>query len=798
MAGVAALGLLLQAQLVSPVLSFPEPGLDDPSAYQGYQTRFYRDATGNTVQVYLQPRGGRVVVLWANAANESVGFSVREVGGKPAALAWAADSAEVREAGGVRTLEFRLSADAARIELGWFLLGSMRVERDFQYSDLHLRPYTAPPFEVAEESVLVAALARLPDPERRRHLELLRAATVAELRSRLRPTIALTRSEGAWTVRVERPSLDGRNQLALEFRGDAGASTARVSGPTLMIASRSGAPVRFAVRVETDAAALTPLAREEIFNPAFLRFLAEAAVAGDSAGRARHRRLERQVRGVELLSSREKLMAGLPNFATYFGRDMLMTALMMRQVWSGTMAEHVIASVLRKLGPRGEVSHEEALGGQAIREHALVYDSLLRRSGRAARAGAPREADSLLRRARAVLGDLQATRENYHMVDDELQLPVLVARYLADSTVPRERRRAFLLDSTGGDGPRLAPLLKQLALVAAETRPYVDRPQAANLVSFPRKDASHWRSSSWRDSDAGYAGGRFALDVNAIWAPQALEAIGGILRALADLGVAPDRAESAVPELAGTSLGRYLRDSVELRRAQEVWWGARRHFLVRLGAAEVERQVTARLERLPPEEAEYWKETLARDGGVGDSLEFLALALDGHGRPLPVVNTDPATDLFLRHDVLPGEAVLGELAPIMRRYPVGLFVDRLGPLVANDAYASAAVWERFRADAYHSPRVVWGREVNLLLLGLAEWIAAPDPGRRRHAAAVRDALGRILEAVDASGLGHNELWSYRIEDGRLLPTRYGTSSDVQLWNSTDLAVQFALDQLPPR
>ena len=26
-------------------------------------------------------------------------------------------------------------------------------------------------------------------------------------------------------------------------------------------------------------------------------------------------------------------MAGLPNFATYFGRDMLMTALMMRSIW---------------------------------------------------------------------------------------------------------------------------------------------------------------------------------------------------------------------------------------------------------------------------------------------------------------------------------------------------------------------------------------------------------------------------------------------------------------------------------
>src|ERR687889_2842351 len=106
-------------------------------------------------------------------------------------------------------------------------------------------------------------------------------------------------------------------------------------------------------------------------------------------------------------------MAGLPDFATHFGRDMMMTALMMRSIWTPEMSEHVIASVLRKLGPNGEVSHEEALGGQAIREHAVVYDSLLRadQSGK----------------AKEVLRELQRTRENYHMIDDEFQLPVLAA-----------------------------------------------------------------------------------------------------------------------------------------------------------------------------------------------------------------------------------------------------------------------------------------------------------------------------------------------------------------------------------
>jgi hypothetical protein len=194
---------------------------------------------------------------------------------------------------------------------------------------------------------------------------------------------------------------------------------------------------------------------------------------------------------------------------------------------------------------------------------------------------------------------------------------------------------------------------------------------------------------------------------------------------------------------------------------------------------------------------------MATQEEVGDSLAFLALSLDAAGKPIPVVNTDPSTGLFLER-VPATEQVLRDLAPFMRHYPTGLFVDRIGPLAANDAYASRQVWERFRKDAYHSPRVVWGREVNLLLLGLANQIAGAldgsgrprDPGLRPYVSALTEALRRTLEAVNASGLQHNELWSYRIEDGALVPTRYGTSSDVQLWSSTDLAVEFVLSRLP--
>src|SRR5882762_4609544 len=64
------------------VLQFPTTGLDDPAAYEGYTARLYRDARGNSVEIYIEGKTGRVVHVWADALNESVGFTARKLGGQ--------------------------------------------------------------------------------------------------------------------------------------------------------------------------------------------------------------------------------------------------------------------------------------------------------------------------------------------------------------------------------------------------------------------------------------------------------------------------------------------------------------------------------------------------------------------------------------------------------------------------------------------------------------------------------------------------------------------------------------------
>ena len=796
---------------VTPVLAFPEPGLDDTAAYQGYETRLYRDAANNTVQIYLDRRSGRVVELLADALDESVGFTVRS-GDRPAPIGWSGASAQVSDSAGTRTLTWSFAARTRRVTIGFFLLGTMRVERDFQYAKAQLKPFDSPPFVIAPESALVAHIAKLGGDEQRRQLALLGASSVAELSARL-DAVPVARETGAtWSVVIERPALDGKTRLRLELQGDARTSRASATGHLVSIQARAGAPLRIAVRVATDAPALTPLTRGEIFSPDFLTFLARARAAAHGSATSpagvRARRLEREVRSVEVLSSNEKLMAGLPNFATYFGRDGMMTALMMQPIWRPAMSAHVIASVLRKLGPHGDVSHEEALGEQAIREHAEIYDSLMTVYEHESADGA--RADSTLTAARDVLAQLRRVRENYHMMDDEFQLPVLEARYLSDSAVPAADKRALLFGTENG-ATRLSLMTRELALVSAETQPYTRDSAARSMVGFEKLDSTHWRSASWRDSNDGYGNGRFAMDINAIWAPRALQATQMILHELYSLGIDAGALDTVLPRSPHTPLHDWLRDTASLARAIDAWRGARTHFVVRFDSAHVRDRVQAKLAWLPSSERSYWDKTLARTGASRDSLVFLALSLDSAGAPIPIVNTDPATDLFLSDftaSIIAGRMqpadVLQEVAPFVRAYPVGLFIAGLGPVVSNDAYASQSVWDAFRQDAYHSPRVVWGREVNLLLLGLAKQIAAGydtrgaliEPSLAPYVRSLHSALDQTLTAVTASRLEHNELWSYRIANGKLLPTRYGTASDVQLWSATDLAVQFALSTLP--
>ncbi len=780
------------ARRVRPVLVLPDAILDDTAAYDGYRTRFHRDVAGNVVQTYEDRRADRVVFVWGDAENESLGFTAHDASGQPAALTCGACEATIGRHGRARTLTVRYSAPGP-VTLGWFLLGSMRLERDVQYWGLARRPFGSATYTVAEVDTLVRRLATLDAPARAPFVAALGAADVRTLTARLNPSYVATSTPGRWRLRVVQPSLDGRDTLTLTVSVATRDLRAELSGDHVRIrpaTTERASAVTFDVTIETTTAPLTPLARSELFTPAFLAW---AEQKQRTSPQRLARRLARDITSVELLASREKLFAGLPTYATYFGRDLLVSTLMMQGVWQPTVTEAVMGAVLRKLSPRGEVSHEEGLGAQATREAAAEAVGLLDRAASAARAGDGRAADTLRAEALGVIRTQRATREAYHMIDDEFQLPVLAARWLADPTVSAARQRAYLSARVSNGPNRAALLVRELAVVAQRTAAYAAVPAASTLVSFAPRDTG-WGAASWRDSGAGYAGGRYAMDVNAIWAPAALADLGRILASLQRLGFAVEELVADATRAVGdTTLARYLHQPAALAAAVATWRGASRWFVVTQDSGLAARGVGARLAAMSPEERAVFAPS-----ATGPAVPFLAVALDAGGRAIPVMNTDASTRLFLAHSdtaqaalTTPAEDAR-DLTVFTTHYPRGLLVPGIGPVVANDAWSSPGIWEWFVRDPYHGPRVVWGREVNLFVLGVAARLrAAPEAA---DAPRWRSALEVVRREAEASGF-HAELWSYALAGGRAVPRRYGSGGDLQLWSTTELAVQYALSRL---
>ena len=140
--------------------------------------------------------------------------------GRPAKLAWAADEAAACDSAGTRTVEYRLAATCLGVQAGWFVLGSMRVERDFQYceaapSAVHRASRSSWP----RSRCWSPTSARLPAAERERQLRILRRRQPRDppLAACSRRCVA-SASDSAVASTHHRPSLDGRNRLRLELR----------------------------------------------------------------------------------------------------------------------------------------------------------------------------------------------------------------------------------------------------------------------------------------------------------------------------------------------------------------------------------------------------------------------------------------------------------------------------------------------------------------------------------------------------------------------------------------------------
>lgn len=517
---------------------------------------------------------------------------------------------------------------------------------------------------------------------------------------------------------LRRTTLDGRHHVALAITPEAGASAVVDAAGQIVITAGPGGGIRMVVTALADDVPLTPIPAREIL----------AATEGEGA-------CPRSLAALAFLAYEEKLLAGSWRFLTYFGRDTLISLMLLLPALRPAVMEAGLGAVIARLGLDGAVAHEEVIGEWAARAHLT------------------RESPPI---------DLREPLHEDTMVDDDFLLAPVVAAYLLDTAEGQARAEAFLARTTSTGRTFREALDENLALVLQRARPFADAPGPATLICLKTGAGV----GEWRDSNEGLGFGRVPFNVNAALVPAALEA--------------------AARLFASPLFGARTLEAREASRSLAQWRNAGAYFQVEVPLAEAR-------ERLATYAASIGVDAALALASLDGVVVFPAIALDMEGRPIPVMHSD---DSFVLLFTSPDAAYLEQAAlRLLRPFPAGLRTP-IGVVVANPAFAPCPLQRGlFTSDHYHGT-VVWSWQQAMLAAGLRRQLAREDlPERAR---ALLTSAEAALWAVIGAGEAHrdSELWTWGVADGGFERVPFGArrghhdeSNAAQLWSTVYLAVR---------
>jgi hypothetical protein len=530
------------------------------------------------------------------------------------------------------------------------------------------------------------------------------------------PEIAVAPTVGAASAVWDRRRLDGGGgyRLAVEVLDG------RVSGgagiPVTFVPGPDGA-LRLRVTTLTGDTPLTPVTEDHLLT--------------DDAAQ------DLQLRNaLTFLSYEEKFCAGSWRFNTYFGRDTLMSVRLLAPLLQPEVVEAGLRAVIERLNPQGEVAHEEDVGEFAI----------LRRL----EAGQPPDDDPIL---------------DYRMIDDDYMLPVVAEHYLLE-LASADRAGAFLARTTPTGETYGAALGRNFAFVLDAAEPFAANPDWQHLIALkPGQAAGNWRDSAW-----GLGNGRYPYDVNGVFVPAALAAIG---RLAASGMLAPHLDPATLAAFEGaTALADIWLDAAPML------------FEVELDPAAARREIEAYATNLGVDPAP----ALAALGNV--PVRFHAVALDVEGHPLPVQNSDEGFALLFLD--LPAEEAAEIAAAATRPFPAGLLTG-VGLVVANPAFAAAELERKFDRSRYHGT-VIWSWQQALMVAGLTRQLDRTDLPVTARAALEKARTELVAAMATADAVRGAELWSWSQANGvyrvEFFGQRAGDETEAnaaQLWSTVSLA-----------
>ncbi|KAI2627860.1 carbohydrate-binding module family 52 protein [Hypoxylon sp. NC1633] len=446
---------------------------------------------------------------------------------------------------------------------------------------------------------------------------------------------------------------------------------------------------------------------------------------------------QNDVESLAFLSYSTKLLAGAWRFLTYFGRDSLISLLLLRPILSegdGGAVEAILGAAIERINWKdGSVCHEEAIGDYA----------------------------SYLNEQQGI--DSTDPQCDYKMIDTDFFLLIALNEYFVNSVTGQARREPFFTRNPSIFAAPSGITYKGLALTTAKrimilTANFERSPVRENLVSLKRGQVV----GQWRDSANGLGGGRIPYDVNTALVPAALKAIAslsknGVFRSHPEwVSIATRRAtfweDNTLP---------FFRVNVTVDRAR----GLVESYV---GAIQFPGQV----------------DTTVLDSQVA----FHGLALDGKNQEpiVKVMNTDDCFRLFLLNST--NDAQLSDFLSqtadnILRPFPLGLSTS-VGLVVANPSYGEGSVdVKEFQESAYHGT-VVWSWQLAMMAAGLERQLGRCDSEKPAYCSDAK-LHGRVIEA-------YNHLWDL------IDANREHLSSEVWSWVYRDGDFQYTpLGALPP-
>ncbi|KAH7029013.1 uncharacterized protein B0I36DRAFT_384614 [Microdochium trichocladiopsis] len=464
---------------------------------------------------------------------------------------------------------------------------------------------------------------------------------------------------------------------------------------------------------------------------------------------------------LSILSYGDKVVAGAWKFLTYFGRDSLLSLLLLRPVLQegrGSIVEVILSAAIERINTGdGSVCHEEVVGDYA----------------------------SLLHKRQGAVSNEPLC--DYKMIDTDYLLMIALEAYLVRSKIGRGRAKDFLATTAdflaSNEGATYGALVqKTMGKILQATAAFEQEPIQSNLIHLHEKEAV----GQWRDSSDGLGGGRTPYDVNTALVPAALRAISSFYE---------HNILSATAQEAGS-----------VSRRAQFWEDNSLHFF--------------EVDILPEKANALLDEYVSRNDYTGpktisrptSNVRFHGVALQagGQGSVVPVMNIDDCFRLFLL-DTTDDEQLskfLQQTADnILAPFPLGLSTP-LGLVVSNPAYSSGPGPARaLTTGAYHGT-VIWSWQLAMLAAGLERQLNRCDNETlgfcknrelRQH---VENAYHHLWDLVDANREHANEeVWSWTYGPGEefhyaplgTLPSPGGEaaveSNIQQLWSLAFLAIQ---------